>query len=182
MNPKTKELWVIPIIIALATGVPLGVGFMFLSLWLEGTPVNATFSLEWITEVLSTSLPMWVALAVLAVASVITGLFFRQRAKTGQERAQWVSAIHSLELAEDRIAKLNEEHAAQIEKLKAKDPRLHGVWNQLQAFWHMGRHGEALAMQIGGWIDLTSSNTEDGCSCSLDILASTVLSCSQTSK
>jgi hypothetical protein len=110
---------------------------------------------------LSTSLPMWATLAVVAVATFITGLFFRQRAKTAEERAQWVSTIHSLECAENRIAGLNKEHAAEIEKLKAKEPRLHGVWNQAQAFWHMGRQGEAPGMQIGGWIDLTSSNTED---------------------
>jgi hypothetical protein len=50
---------------------------------------------------------------------------------------------------------------AEIEKLKAKEPKLHGVWNQSQAFWHMGRQGETPAMQIGGWIDLTSSNTNE---------------------
>jgi len=161
MNPKSKELWVIPTIIALATGIPLGAGFMFLSLWLAGTPINASFSLEWIKAALSTSLPMWVTLAVLAVATIITGLFFRQRAKTAQQRAQWVSAICTLESAENRITKLNEEHAAEIEKLKAKEPRLHGVWNQSQAFWHMGRQGETPAMQIGGWIDLTSSNSKE---------------------
>jgi hypothetical protein len=95
MNPKTKELWVIPTIIALATGIPLGAGFMFLSLWLAGTPINASFSLEWIKVALSTSLPMWVTLAVLTVATIITGLFFRQRAKTAEEKAQWVSNLDS---------------------------------------------------------------------------------------
>src|ERR1700728_2749052 len=100
MNPKTKELWVIPIIIALATGLPLGLGFMFLSLWFAGTPVTASFSLEWMTEVFSASLPIWITLVVLAIASIITGLFFRQRAKTSQEKAQRVSAILSLNSAE----------------------------------------------------------------------------------
>jgi membrane protein implicated in regulation of membrane protease activity len=161
MNPKTKELWVIPTVIALATGIPLAAGFMFLSLWLAGTPITASFSLEWIKVALTTSLPMWVTLAVLAVATIITGMFFRQRAKTAEETAQRVSATHSLESTENRIAKLNEEHAAEIAKLKAKEPRLHGVWNQSQALWHMGRQGEAPAMQIGGWIDLTSSNTKE---------------------
>lgn len=161
MNPKTKELWVIPIIIALATGIPLGAVFMFLGLWLAGTPINTFFSLEWMKAALSASLPVWVTLAVLAGATIVTGLFFRQRAKNVEEKAERVSAIHSLDSAENRIAKLNEEHAAEIEKLRAKEPRLHGIWNQSQAFWHMGRHGEEPAMQIGGWIDLTSSNTKE---------------------
>jgi hypothetical protein len=150
MNPKTKELWVIPTIIALATGIPLA----FLSLWLAGSPINPSFSLGWIKVALYASLPAWFTLVVLALATIITGFFFRQRATTSEERAQRVNA-------ETRIAKLNEEHAAEIENLKANEPRLHGVWNQSQAFWHMGRQGEAPAMQIGGWIDLTSSNTEE---------------------
>ena len=105
MNPKTKELWVIPTVIALATGIPLAAGFMFLSLWLAGTPITApSFSLEWIKVALTTSLPMWVTLAVLAVATIITGMFFRQRAKTAEETAQRVSATHSLESTENRIA------------------------------------------------------------------------------
>jgi hypothetical protein len=161
MNPKTKELWVIPTVVALATGIPLGAGFMFLALWLAGTPIHASFSLEWIKVALSTSLPVWVTLTELGITAFITGLFFRQRARTAEEKTQKVSAIHSLGHAESEIAKLNEEHATEIEKLKTKEPRLHGVWNQSQAFWHMGRQGEAPMMQIGGWIDLTSSNTGD---------------------
>jgi hypothetical protein len=161
MNPKTKELWVIPTIVAFATGIPLGAGFMFLGLWFAGTPIHASFSLEWIKLALSTSLPVWVTLTVLAVAAIIAGLFFRQRARTDEERAQRVSAIRSIGHAETQIDKLNEEHASEIEKLKEKEPKLHGVWNQSQAFWHLGRQGEAPMMQIGGWIDLTSSNTKD---------------------
>ena len=161
MNPKTKELWVIPIVIALATGIPLGAAFMFLGLWLAGTPVQASFSVEWIRGALSTSLPVWVTLSVLAVAAIITGLLSRQRARTADERTRRVSAIHSLGCAENQIAELNEKHAAEMERRNAKELRLHGVWNQSQTFWHMGSHGEAPMMQIGGWIDLTSSNTKE---------------------
>ena len=127
---------------------------MFLGLWLAGTPINASFSIAWIKVALYASLPVWVTLVVLAVATIITGLFFRQRARTSEERAQRVHA-------DKQIATLSGEHAVEIEKLKANEPRLHGVWNQSQAFWHMGRQGETPAMQIGGWIDLTSSNTKE---------------------
>jgi hypothetical protein len=161
MNPKTKELWVIPTIIALATGISLGAAFMFLGPWLAGTPIHASFSLKWIKVALFISLPMWVTLTVLAVAAIITGFFFRQRARTTEERAQCVSAVHSLKNAENRTVKLKEEHAVEIEKLKAKDPRLHAVWNQLQVFWTLAKRGETPIMQIGGWVDLTTSNTNE---------------------
>jgi hypothetical protein len=91
----------------------------------------------------------------------MAGLLFRQRARTAEEIAQKSSAIQSLRNAEDRIVKLTEKHVAEIESLNSKGPRLHGVWNNAQTFWHLGRHGDDPMMQIGGWIDLTSSNTKD---------------------
>jgi membrane protein implicated in regulation of membrane protease activity len=153
MNQRTKELWVIPAIIALVTGIPLGGGFMFLGLWLAGTPIRPSLSLEWLKLALFASLPVWVTLVVLLVAVVLSGLFLRQRARTAEETER---KNH----LEDQIAKLNQEHDAEIEKLNAKEPRLHGVWNNSQTFWHLGRKGEEPMMQIGGWIDLTSSNTD----------------------
>jgi hypothetical protein len=161
MRQRTKELWVIPTIIALATGVPLGAAFMLLGLWLAGTPIHPSFSIEWVWRALSASLPVWVTVAVLSVAAIITGLLFRQRARTAEEAAEKHFAVQSLRNAEDRMAKLTEEHAAEIENLNSKEPRLHGVWNNAQTFWHMGKQGEAPRMQIGGWIDLTSSNTKE---------------------
>jgi hypothetical protein len=143
MNQKTKELWVIPIIVALATGIPLGALFMLLGLWLAGTPIHAPFSFNSLKEVLSTALPTWVTLAVVGVTTILLGLFLRQRAKTAEQKA------------------LNVECTAEIEKLKAKEPRLHAVWNQAQVFWTLARQGEASMMQIGGWVDLTSSNTNE---------------------
>lgn len=161
MNPRTKELWVIPIVIGLATGIPLGTAFMFLGLWLAGTPIHVSFSLQWIRVALSSSLPMWITLIVLGVTAFILGLFFRQRARTAEERVQRESANHLLRDAMDQINKSEKEHVAEIEKLKAREPKLHGVWNQSQATWHMGRWGEAPAMQVAGWIDLTSSDTKE---------------------
>lgn len=57
MNQRTRDLWVIPSIIALATGIPLGAGFLFLGLWLAGTPIKPAFSLGWLKAALLTSLP-----------------------------------------------------------------------------------------------------------------------------
>ena len=45
--------------------------------------------------------------------------------------------------------------------MKAKEPILHGVWNPSQAFWHMGRKANDPSMQIGGWITLSTSNTDE---------------------
>jgi hypothetical protein len=74
-------LWVIPIVVALATGIPVGAGFMFLGLWLAGTPIHISFSLEWIMAALSTSLPVWVTLTVLAITTIVVGLFLRESTK-----------------------------------------------------------------------------------------------------
>ena len=159
MNQRTKELWLIPTIIALATGIPLGACFMLLGLWLSGSPIHPSFSLGWVKLALFASLPVWVTLVVLLVAVFIAGLFLRQRARTGEEIEQKSSAIETVGRLENQIAKLNQEHAAETEKLSTKGPKLHGVWNNSQTFWHLGRKGTEPMMQVGGWIDLTSSNT-----------------------
>jgi len=161
MNQRAKELWLIPTIIALATGIPLGACFMFLGQWLAGTPIHPSFSLGWVKLGLFASLPVWVTLVVLLVTVVFAGLFLRPRARTAEETEKRNSAIQAVGRLKSQITKLNQEHAAQIERLNAKEPRLHGVWNNSQTFWHLGRKGQEPMMQIGGWIDLTSSNTEE---------------------
>lgn len=143
----------IPTIIALATGI--------LWLWLVGTPIHPSFSLGWLKLALSASLPVWVTLTVLLLAVMFAGLFFRERARTAEETENKNSAIQAVGRLDNQIGKLNQEHAAEIEKLNAKKPRLHSVWNNSQTFWHLGRKGQEPMMQIGGWIDLTSSNTEE---------------------
>jgi membrane protein implicated in regulation of membrane protease activity len=161
MNQRTKDLWVIPSIIALATGIPLGAGFMFLGLWLAGTPIQPSFSMHWLKAALFASLPVWVTLVVLLAAAVFAGLFLRQRARTKQESAQSNSLLQKVGQMEEQIGTVNREHLAELETLRAKEPRLHGVWNNSQTFWHLGRKGQEPMMQIGGWIDLTSANTEE---------------------
>jgi hypothetical protein len=126
MQQKTKELWVIPIIITLGTGIPL----TLLGLWLSGTPIHPSFSFSWMKVALSASLPMWVTLAVVLVAAILTGLFLRQRAKTAEQKA------------------LTDVRTAEIERLRATEPKLHGVWNQAQTFWTIAKQGETLSMQI----------------------------------
>jgi uncharacterized cupin superfamily protein len=49
----------------------------------------------------------------------------------------------------------------QIAELTSRGPRLHGVWSNSQSFWHMDRKGAEQVMQIGGRIQLTSSNTDE---------------------
>jgi type VI protein secretion system component VasK len=127
MNQRTKDLWVIPIFISLATGIVLGAIFMFLGPWLTGTSSHPSFSLRWLKLALFVFLPVWVTLLVLLVAVILSGLFLRQRARTAEETER-------KKHLEDQIAKLNKEHQAEIEMLNTKEPTLHGVWNNSQTF------------------------------------------------
>jgi hypothetical protein len=58
------------------------------------------------------------------------------------------------------IAK-NNQLKEELEAMKGAEPKLHGVWNPSQAFWHMGRKANDPSMQIGGWISLSTSNTDE---------------------
>jgi hypothetical protein len=79
MNQRTKDLWVIQSIIALATGIPLGAGFMFLGFGEQGRRYcdTAVVFSALVEGRAFASLPVWVTLVVLLVASVIAGLFLR---------------------------------------------------------------------------------------------------------
>ncbi len=48
-----------------------------------------------------------------------------------------------------------------IVELTSAGPRLHGVWNSSHTFWHISRNGAQPMMQIGGRINLASSNTHE---------------------
>jgi len=117
MNQRTRDLWVIPII----TGIVLGAIFMFLGLWLAGTPINPSFSLGWLKLAFFASLPVWITLIVLLLTVILAGLFLRQRARTAEETER-------KKHLEDQIAKLNHEHEAEIENLNSKEPTLHASW------------------------------------------------------
>jgi len=49
----------------------------------------------------------------------------------------------------------------QIVELTSNGPRLHGVWNNSQTFWHIGSKDTQRIMRIGGRINLASSNTDE---------------------
>lgn len=161
MNQKTKELWVIPIVVALATGIPISAVFMFLTAWLTGVPIHNPLSLGWIRPALAAQLPVWMTLLIIAVAAILAGLNIRQRARTEEERAQKASLRLRAESAEQELDKARANHTAEIKKLKQSGPKLHGVWNPAQTLWHMGSSGGKPAMQIGGWISLSTLGTDE---------------------
>lgn len=157
MNQRIKDVWVIPTTITLVAGI----GFLFLGPWLTGTPIRPSFSLAWLKIALLASLPVWVTLTMLVMAAVFGGLFLRQKSRTREESAQKDSAVKDARQLKEQIEKLEQQHGAEIDRLKSNEPRLHAVWRENQTFWGDGRKGEEPLMQIGGWIDLTSSNTEE---------------------
>jgi hypothetical protein len=150
MDQKIKELWVIPIIVALVTGIPIAAVFMFLTAWATGVPIHNPLSLSWVKPALFAQLPVWVTLIVVAVAAVITGMYFRQRARTADEKAQKRALMLERDFAETQLA-----------KHQADGPKLHVAWNTAQTFWGLGQVGPDRVMQIGGWAHISSSNTKE---------------------
>jgi Ca2+/Na+ antiporter len=88
MDQKDREQWLIPIIIALATGLPLLILGIYLTAWATGAQLRPPFTLEWIRSLLSVSvqMPLWMILVV-AAASLVVLLYFHQRAKKKSDRA-----------------------------------------------------------------------------------------------
>lgn len=80
MDQKTKELWVIPSVIALATGIILGFLFLFLTAWATGVQLRSSFTFGWLKALLSVQMPLWTILLIAAVAAAVL-LYSRQRAQ-----------------------------------------------------------------------------------------------------
>jgi len=88
MNQKLKELWIIPIIVAVTTGIPISALFMFLGAWSTGVPIHNPFSVASVKAALSSDFPLWESLIIIAGAAILLGFNFHQRARTEEERKQ----------------------------------------------------------------------------------------------
>jgi hypothetical protein len=158
VNQKTKELWVIPAIVAIVTGILLGTLFMFLGPWLAGTPIHVSLSFAWMTAELSARLPIWVTLCVIVAAAVAVGLFIRQRARTAEEKAQRVALFHSLEHSEVELEKLKEAHAMEIQKLKQTPPIIEVVWTPGTCWWGKDLVNGEERIYLRGMVHLSTRN------------------------
>jgi hypothetical protein len=117
---------------------------------------------EWgtIGASLRTPVPLWFVLLL----GVLAG-FSWWRAFTSTKMSRYLKENHTELYRWQTMAEILKEKNNQLEKgleaMKAKEPILHGVWNPSQAFWHMGRKANDPSMQIGGWITLSTSNTDE---------------------
>jgi hypothetical protein len=157
VNQGTKDVILIPCIIAaifMVVGIPLGA-------WYTNQPMRTLVTIQGVKGIIFASIPGWVVLILLVLLVCACYVLYRKRCHV-LELEEEVEGKHctNVTLAE-QIQKAKREHVAEIEAIKSKEPKLHGVWNVSQSFWHLGRQGDAPMMQIGSWIDLTSSNTKD---------------------
>jgi hypothetical protein len=93
------------------------------------------------------------ALAKSLVASKSVLQACNQDLKAENDRLEHrIAELTELQREKDRLEQ-------QIAELTSTGPRLHGVWNNSQTFWHVGRKDTQRVMRIGGRINLASSNT-----------------------
>ena len=117
---------------------------------------------EWgtIGASLRTPVPLW----FVSLLGVLAG-YSSWRAFTSSKTNRYLKENHTELYRWQTMAEILKEKNNQLEgdlvALKAKEPILHGVWNPSQAFWHMGRKANETSMQIGGWITLSTSNTDE---------------------
>jgi hypothetical protein len=148
MTRKTWDTWGIGTIVALLTGVPLMLASIYLGAWITGSPIKHPLSLGWLLAGIHQRVPLWFTLPVIAFAAVIFALYLHLRTLRRIERAASSEAQRTL--VETQL-----EHAAALSRLQQPQPRLHGVWNNTQTFWHMGRKAAEPLMQIGGSLAVT---------------------------
>lgn len=157
MNQKFKELWVIPVVPGIISGIIVGVPFMVWGAWYSGVKLHSLFSFDWFEAVLTAPLPMWIVLGfLLAVVAIVPRLVSRNRAlklEVGERGKENLSLLEQMKQNDGK-------HLAEIADLMKPQPKLHAVWNSAQVFWHLGRRGTEPMMQIGGWANLSLSDLE----------------------
>lgn len=157
MKQHIKDVIIIPCIIAaifMVVGIPLGA-------WYTNQPVRTLVTIQGVKGIIFASIPGWVVLILLVLLVCAGYMLYRKRCSILELEKEGEGKHRTNVALAEHIQKAKREHDAEIEAIKSKEPKLHGVWNVSQAFWGMGRQGDASMMQIGGWIDLTSSHTED---------------------
>jgi hypothetical protein len=159
MPQNFKERWGIPIIQNVIGGVIVGIPFMVWAAWYSGVKLHAIFSVAWFKAVLTAPVQVWLVFILLTVGGFFVALYRRSLIALREERAQIALFIEEADTVKAQIETSRTEHAVEIKALKNNEPKLHGVWNNAQTFWAMGSKGNEPIMQIGGWINLTSSKT-----------------------
>jgi hypothetical protein len=169
VKQHTKDAYVIPAII----GVVLLFAGLPLSAWYTRQPVRAIVTWVGIKDVLFAKVSAWTDSVLLLTLTAAGYLLYRthERYKRTEEQYKEVQRESSARYATNltlvkHMQEKEREHEAELKAIenkepKTKEPKLHSVWNNSQTFWHLGRRGQEPIMQIGGWIDLTSSNTEE---------------------
>jgi hypothetical protein len=157
VNQHTKDVYVVPFIIAVAVGlllIPVGA-------WVTNQPMRAIITKEGIKSVFFASVPGWGALLLLICILVLAYIVYRLtvgilalKEEVGERSKDNSSLL-------EQMKRKGEEHLAEIAALKKPQPKLHAVWNSAQVFWHMGRRGTDSMMQIGGWADLSLSDASE---------------------
>jgi hypothetical protein len=158
MNQKFKELWLIPIVPGIIAGIIVGVPFMVWGAWYSGVKLHSLFSLDWFKAVLTAPLPMWLFLVLLLVVVAIVPRLVRRIRELKEEVGKRGKEHLALQ---EHIKQKGVEHLAEIAALTKPQPKLHGVWNPVQTLWHMGTKAGKPAMQIVGWINLSTSDTNE---------------------
>lgn len=137
MNKWFRDVMLIPAIIT----VVIGVVMIYVGAWILGQPVVHPLDFTWVFNGLHLPVPLWLILPFVALSAVITALYLH-------ERGVRISADRERQKIEDEISGIRD-----------TSTKLHGIWNNDQTFWAMGKMGDQPMMQIVGWINLTSSNT-----------------------
>jgi hypothetical protein len=78
MNQKTREQWLIPVLISMGTGTILLVVSLYVTAWATGVSLHAPFTLGWVRAVLVYRVPVWIAL-VFGTSVTFTSLYLRDR-------------------------------------------------------------------------------------------------------
>lgn len=157
MNQHTKDVYLIPSVIAVVAGLLL----IPVAAWFTNVPMRTVVTFAGIKNLWFAPLPAWVGFMFFAAALFAVYLYRRSRTELREEEQCTARLRQEAGIVQDQIKLIQRDHEAELAALKSKEPKLHGIWIPTQAYWAHGAHGTQAATQVVGWIDISSSNTKE---------------------
>lgn len=143
MNPRFRDLWLIPLVVSVIGGIVVGIPLMVYAAWYSEHAPHSLVDWASVREALAAPIPTWTVLALGLLPMVLIFFIARIRKRMGD------------------LIQTNTRLQADVARLRNPEPKIHVVWDPNQTFWHRGAIGQEPAMQIGGWALISSSDTTE---------------------
>lgn len=160
MNQRIKDLWVIPGIVSVITGLILGTLFMVWGASYSGAPLHSPVPLGWFGGVFSAKVPAWSVGVALFILSLTVGMYFKQVERVRLANSHAAAQQATLKRCSESMQDMQARHVEELNRLRAPEPVLHASWSR-DSWWTVEQGKREKMVCIGGTVTLQIDNIRE---------------------